>query len=295
MQIYLVVRAPKKPEKRVQVHHDVIIGRSKECNFQVLSSEVSRRHCRLIVKEDGLSVRDLGSGNGTLINGEPIEANTDVDLLSGAKLKIGPVRITVEYDTSAATNEAGAPLVGAATEGEVYEDPEMGAVEVDASDETLEAFDTAPEAALDALEAVELEAGELEPDDDPEAVTEPPKKKRSLFGRLRKTKDDEPDELAAAEDEPAIEEAIEITAESEELAIEPLEPVDEALAETQPAVVVPDENALVAEDDDTWLGETMEVGELEEGEYEYDEETAEGDDVDAGFADFLNQIDDGQQ
>jgi pSer/pThr/pTyr-binding forkhead associated (FHA) protein len=58
---------------------------------------VSRLHCRLLVGADGLvRVEDLGSVNGTLINGTPIHGLEVVR--PGDRLGLGPVTFVVEYD-----------------------------------------------------------------------------------------------------------------------------------------------------------------------------------------------------
>lgn len=54
--------------------NDVSIGRGDECPIMLDDVSVSRRHCRLfrLHADDGWRVQDLGSTNGTLVNGKPI-------------------------------------------------------------------------------------------------------------------------------------------------------------------------------------------------------------------------------
>ena len=51
----------------------VILGRAPECDLVVLDETISRRHAQLNAYEAGIEVRDLGSSNGTLLNGAAIE------------------------------------------------------------------------------------------------------------------------------------------------------------------------------------------------------------------------------
>jgi DNA-binding NarL/FixJ family response regulator len=48
-----------------------LIGRSKKCGIQVMHPSLSRRHAELSRKGDKLTIRDLGSRNGVIIDGNP--------------------------------------------------------------------------------------------------------------------------------------------------------------------------------------------------------------------------------
>lgn len=72
---------------------DILIGREKDCFIRLFSSEISRRHCVLRIKNKELFIEDLHSSNGTLLNGEPIEDETP--LKSGDRIKVGPAEFQV--------------------------------------------------------------------------------------------------------------------------------------------------------------------------------------------------------
>ena len=64
----LVIREPSQPERRVELTSTIDAGR--EVDGLVLADEqVSRRHLRFTVADDRLTVEDLGSTNGTNVNG----------------------------------------------------------------------------------------------------------------------------------------------------------------------------------------------------------------------------------
>jgi len=48
------------------------IGRSRDADFTVPSREVSSFHAEIVLADDGYAVRDLGSRNGTFVNGERV-------------------------------------------------------------------------------------------------------------------------------------------------------------------------------------------------------------------------------
>lgn len=52
---------------------EVLIGRSTELDLVLIEEMVSRKHARLVHEEEGLRLQDLGSTNGTFVNGERIQ------------------------------------------------------------------------------------------------------------------------------------------------------------------------------------------------------------------------------
>ncbi len=56
---------------------------------------VSRRHCRICIDQGRLCVEDLGSANGTRLNGERIEPHLRHTLDSGDELQLGRVKLRV--------------------------------------------------------------------------------------------------------------------------------------------------------------------------------------------------------
>src|SRR5260221_14700861 len=52
------------------------VGRSAECGLRLTEGSPSRQHARLILEGDQLWVEDLGSTNGSFVNGVRVEART---------------------------------------------------------------------------------------------------------------------------------------------------------------------------------------------------------------------------
>jgi serine/threonine protein kinase len=50
-----------------------VLGRTSNCDIQVSAPEVSRRHCQILVQAENVLLEDLGSTQGTRINGRRIE------------------------------------------------------------------------------------------------------------------------------------------------------------------------------------------------------------------------------
>lgn len=72
------------------------LGRGPECQLRFNSDWVSRQHCLLRVGYTIASIRDLGSRNGTLVNGQLV--SDERPLLNRDQVQIGPVTFVVELD-----------------------------------------------------------------------------------------------------------------------------------------------------------------------------------------------------
>src|SRR5688500_8501384 len=92
---YLVARDADRT-RVVEVEDDVqvTIGRSPEATLPVDHALVSRQHAMLWRRRRSLYVRDLGSRNGTRVNGERLQS-TERALVGGDVVAVGPLEIVV--------------------------------------------------------------------------------------------------------------------------------------------------------------------------------------------------------
>ncbi|MEM9558058.1 MAG: sigma 54-interacting transcriptional regulator [Acidobacteriota bacterium] len=70
-----------------------LVGSRRDAAVHLADASVSRRHAVVLVEPTGVVVRDLGSKNGTFLNGRPI---VDAPLVLGDELRCGPVRLVLE-------------------------------------------------------------------------------------------------------------------------------------------------------------------------------------------------------
>lgn len=84
------------------------IGRDPSNDLHLDSPVVSRRHARVERKQSGHVLIDLGSTNGTYVNGDHLEPNLHQALQSGDLVQIGPFSLT--YQPDAFSQEADATL-----------------------------------------------------------------------------------------------------------------------------------------------------------------------------------------
>ncbi|NLF29597.1 MAG: FHA domain-containing protein [Planctomycetes bacterium] len=112
MQVTLVYFKPDGGRKDIAFDKpSIVIGRRPDCDVRVPQLGVSRRHCELVVRGESLVVRDLGSSNGTYVNGARISGE-DV-LAPGTRLQVGPVLLTVQIDGRPADVAAPPPAAAA--------------------------------------------------------------------------------------------------------------------------------------------------------------------------------------
>jgi pSer/pThr/pTyr-binding forkhead associated (FHA) protein len=78
------------------------LGRGADCWIRVKSAQVSRKHCELHEVGDKLSIRDLGSSNGTWVNGKRVTGQQV--LKPGDELTLGGVTFRVAALDAAVPN-----------------------------------------------------------------------------------------------------------------------------------------------------------------------------------------------
>lgn len=75
----------------------VLLGRGPEAGIQVLDGFASRRHCEISERDGTLFVRDLGSKNGSFVNGQHAD---ECWLRPGDTLSVGATTFVVDYESS---------------------------------------------------------------------------------------------------------------------------------------------------------------------------------------------------
>ena len=77
---------------------EYVFGRGDECHVRPNSDWVSRQHCLLRVTRGGAFLRDLGSRNGTLVNG--VRLLEERPLRHADQVQVGPLVFEVRIDES---------------------------------------------------------------------------------------------------------------------------------------------------------------------------------------------------
>jgi len=96
MEMTLVTYDSKGDRREIPINNGVsIIGRRPDCDLQVSKGLISRKHCRIIRRDDGFYVQDLGSTNGTFVNHERV---MEAPIKAGDRLSLANVSFTVRIN-----------------------------------------------------------------------------------------------------------------------------------------------------------------------------------------------------
>lgn len=93
----LVIRS----ESGESISHDLVeesytIGRAPENSIRLEDTSVSGRHAEIAVVDRNCYLKDLGSTNGTVVNGQPV---TETQLRPGDRIRFGKVEACFECET----------------------------------------------------------------------------------------------------------------------------------------------------------------------------------------------------
>jgi predicted component of type VI protein secretion system len=88
----------------------LIVGREEDCHLRPASEFISRHHCAFLLDSYTLRLRDLGSKNGTFVNGRRM-ASGEIILLHGDMVSIG--ELVFQIDLQPATPGPCFPFEGA--------------------------------------------------------------------------------------------------------------------------------------------------------------------------------------
>ncbi|MEQ8845301.1 MAG: FHA domain-containing protein [Phycisphaerales bacterium] len=104
MAVELVLLTPDGDQRSYAISRARVIGREEDCDMRIPVAEVSREHCRVEPSPTGgLLIEDLGSSNGTFVNGLQIE---EAEMTAGDVLKIGPAVFVLRIDGEPASIDA---------------------------------------------------------------------------------------------------------------------------------------------------------------------------------------------
>ena len=113
MAIELVLMAEGSGERRRLASGALTLGRATGNDWVLPDTApeptLSRRHCRIALGGDGWALTDLGSTNGTRLNGRPVPAQIPTPLQKDDVIELGPHRLRVTFEDKEAERAAAVP------------------------------------------------------------------------------------------------------------------------------------------------------------------------------------------
>ena len=92
---FLIVRSGPRAGERIELVGELVVGR-ENADVTVDDEEVSRRHLAVRPHEDGVELEDLGSTNGTFVDGARLSAVVVVS--STARVVLGETELEIEVE-----------------------------------------------------------------------------------------------------------------------------------------------------------------------------------------------------
>ncbi|MBK9051325.1 MAG: phage tail protein I [Chloroflexi bacterium] len=99
------------------------MGRQAGNEIHLNDPLVSRQHARLECSDKGCTITDLGSANGSSLNGEPLTAHAAYPLADGAIIQVGPFKLTYEQTQIVVVEAAASPKAETPVRAPVKETP----------------------------------------------------------------------------------------------------------------------------------------------------------------------------
>lgn len=131
-----ILFAPPLPPVRLQEGREAVLGRGEDCELRVQSLQASRRHAAVRFSNGEYLVRDLGSSNGTFVNGERVQGERA--LRPGDEIDVGGSRVAFYRMDPAAAAASLSPTSGASTV--IFQAPAPAAAALRGSLEEIPAY-----------------------------------------------------------------------------------------------------------------------------------------------------------
>jgi serine phosphatase RsbU (regulator of sigma subunit) len=102
MSVLVILHGPEAGRHISLAADPTILGRNADCTIPLTGKQVSRQHVRLHLEADRYFLQDLGSSNGTYVNGKRILAHQSIPIGEDDTFQVGPYLFAIRPAPSAA-------------------------------------------------------------------------------------------------------------------------------------------------------------------------------------------------
>ena len=96
MKFYLIVAKGKRKGMPIPISVDLfLLGSDKMC--QLRNDNLGGKHCALVAREKKVFIRDMGSGEPTLVNGSVLPTSEEWPLHAGDRVGVGNLEFMIQY------------------------------------------------------------------------------------------------------------------------------------------------------------------------------------------------------
>ena len=98
MKFYLIEAKGKHQGLPIPIEIDLfLVGNEKVCQLRSQLEGIGAQHCAFLTRERKVFLRDMGSGEPTLVNGESLPNNGEWPLHAGDRIKVGPLEFVIQF------------------------------------------------------------------------------------------------------------------------------------------------------------------------------------------------------
>jgi len=98
MKLYLIVAKGKQKGVPIRIPVDLfLIGSEKMCQLRSRLPGIGGQHCALVKREKKIFVRDMGSGQATILNSITLPSGGEWPCHSGDRLEVGPLEFVIQF------------------------------------------------------------------------------------------------------------------------------------------------------------------------------------------------------
>ncbi len=98
MKFYLIVAKGKHQGMPIPIEIDLfMVGSDPECQIRSSHESVGAQHCAFIARDRKVFVRDMGSGESTIVNDAVVPENAEWPLHAGDEIKVGPLSFIIQF------------------------------------------------------------------------------------------------------------------------------------------------------------------------------------------------------
>jgi anti-anti-sigma regulatory factor len=98
MKFYLIVAKGKHQGLPIPIEIDLfLVGSDKVCQLRSQADGIGAQHCAFVTRERKVFLRDLGSGEFTYVNDEPLPEHAEWPLHAGDHIRVGPLEFMIQF------------------------------------------------------------------------------------------------------------------------------------------------------------------------------------------------------